>query len=144
VIIFLVLLVWWLEISPDTGLEFLDYFSGKARLSLMAEGAGYRVQAYDKTYGDERAKKNKKRSAMDLNSNAGMVMAISLILRSKLDNVVAALGVVCSTWVPVNRGTSKRCYLCPHGDESVVSVRKANKLMARRDGYVALVLKRAL
>ncbi|OLP92443.1 hypothetical protein AK812_SmicGene25754 [Symbiodinium microadriaticum] len=73
VLIFLVLLVWWLDISPDNGTQFLDYFSGKARLSLVAEGAGFKVAAYDKTYGDKRAQKRGKRSAMDLNSNAGMV-----------------------------------------------------------------------
>ncbi|CAE7214405.1 unnamed protein product, partial [Symbiodinium sp. CCMP2456] len=140
VVIFLVLLVWWLDISPDVGYDFLDYFSGKARLSLMAEGAGYRVQAYDKSYGDFRGARKGKRSCMDLNSNAGMVIAISLILRSKLDHLVAAFGVVCSTWVPVNKGTSKRCYLCPHGDESVVSVRKANKMMARSTILMYLVI----
>lgn len=73
-VIFLVLLVWWLDISPDVGYDFLDYFSGKARLSLMAEGAGYRVQAYDKSYGDFRGARKGKRSCMDLNSNAGMVL----------------------------------------------------------------------
>ncbi|CAE7198229.1 unnamed protein product, partial [Symbiodinium sp. KB8] len=131
VIIFLVLLVWWLDVSPDTGYQFLDYFSGKARLALMAEAAGYKVQAYDIAYGVQRAKKRGRRSSMDLNSNAGMVIAVSLILRSKLDHLVAAFGVVCSSFVPVNRGTSKRSYLCPRGDENVVSVRKGNKLMAR-------------
>ncbi|CAE7216775.1 unnamed protein product, partial [Symbiodinium microadriaticum] len=118
VIIFLVLLVWWLDVSPDTGYQFLDYFSGKARLALMAEAAGYKVQAYDIAYGVQRAKKRGR-------------IAVSLILRSKLDHLVAAFGVVCSSFVPVNRGTSKRSYLCPRGDENVVSVRKGNKLMAR-------------
>ncbi|CAE7217942.1 unnamed protein product, partial [Symbiodinium sp. CCMP2456] len=140
VLIFLVLLVWWLNISPDAGIQFLDFFSGKARLSLVAEGAGFKVAAYDKIYGDKRGAKRGKRSAMDLNSNAGMVLAISLILRSKLDELVAAFGVVCSTWVPVNKGTSKRCYLCPHGDENVVSVRKGNKMMARSTILMYLVI----
>ncbi|CAE7794044.1 unnamed protein product, partial [Symbiodinium necroappetens] len=140
VIIFLVLLVWWLDISPDSGIQFLDYFAGRARLALVAEGAGYKVQAYDKAYGDALGKRKNKRSSMDLNSNAGMVIAISLILRSKLDQLVAAFGVVCSSFVPVNKGTSKRCYLCPLGDESSLAVRKGNKLMARSTILMHLVV----
>ncbi|CAE7227590.1 unnamed protein product [Symbiodinium sp. CCMP2456] len=106
----------------------------------MAEGAGFRVQAFDKSYGDKRASRKGKRSCMDLNSNAGMVIAISLVLRSKLDQLVAAFGVVCSSFVPINRGTSKRSFLCPHGDESVVGVRRGNKLMARSTILMYLVI----
>ena len=58
-------------------------------------------------------------------------LAVSLVLRSKLDEVVAAFGVCCSSFIPINRGTSSRDILCPEGNEQVVSVRKANKMMSR-------------
>ena len=34
----------------------------------------------------------------------------------------------------MNRGTSKRDYLVPHGDEQMPSVRRANKMMSRTGG----------
>ena len=58
-------------------------------------------------------------------------LAVSLVLRSKLDELVAAFGVCCSSFIPINRGTSSRDILCPEGNEQVVSVRKANKMMSR-------------
>ena len=42
----------------------------------MAEAAGFRVQAFDKCYGEKRATRKGKRSSMDLNSNAGMVLLV--------------------------------------------------------------------
>ena len=60
-------------------------------------------------------------------------LAISLILASKLDELVAAFAVVCSTWTPVNQGTSKRSFLCPLGDQNVAAVRRGNKMMSRLD-----------
>ena len=73
VLILLALLVSWLDCSPDVQYEFLDYFAGKARLAQLAEARGFRAEAFDKTFGDLRAKKRGKRSSMDINSNAGMV-----------------------------------------------------------------------
>ena len=74
VLILLVLLVWWLEnFSPDSGYEFLDFFAGKARLAQLAEARGYRAEAYDKDFGELKARTTGKRSSMDINSNAGMV-----------------------------------------------------------------------
>ena len=77
VIIFLVLMVWWLE-QPDSEYEFLDYFAGKARLCLMANAAGIPAEAYDLEYGAARARRTGKRSSMDLNSNAGLMYLDSL------------------------------------------------------------------
>ena len=61
-------------------------------------------------------------------------LAVRLVLQSKLDELAASVGVVCSTWVPVNAGTSKRDILCPMGDENVVAVRKGNKMVSRTSG----------
>ena len=62
--------------SPDIGYEFIEYFSGKARLAQMAAAAGFVADAYDKTYGDSRAAARGKRSCMDINSNAGLTLPV--------------------------------------------------------------------
>ena len=61
------------------------------------------------------------------------------MLRSRLDGLVAALGVCCSSWIPINKGTSKRDCLVAHGDEQMPSVRRANKMMARIGGPNVLI-----
>ena len=40
-------------------------------------------------------------------------------------------GIVCGTWVSVNRGTSKRSVLVPGGDVSSVATRKGNIQITR-------------
>lgn len=68
--IFLVLLVWWMNISPDEGYQVIEYFAGVARISALCHWVGYKSIAYDKDFGKA---KQGKRSPMDLNSNAGLV-----------------------------------------------------------------------
>ena len=63
----------WLDISPDSGYQFLDFYAGKAHLAQLAEARGYAVEAYDRDFGLLRGRRNGKRSSMDINSNAGMV-----------------------------------------------------------------------
>ena len=58
-------------------------------------------------------------------------IAISLILRSKFDDCVAWFACRCGSFVPANKGTSKRDFLCSMGDEQIPSVRKSNKMMSR-------------
>ena len=77
--IFLVLLVSWLEMSPDVGLQIIEYFAGAARIAKVAVGAGYKTEAYDLEFGRRLAELKGKRSSMDINSNAGMVL-LSLFL----------------------------------------------------------------
>ena len=60
-------------------------------------------------------------------------LAVMLILRGELDGLVGSLACVCSSYVPVNSGTSKRDLLCAMGDDNVVSVRKSNKMTSRWD-----------
>ena len=56
-------------------------------------------------------------------------LAIHLLLCS--DSVAAFYAVVCSSWVPVNRGSTLRDILTPLGNEDYPSVRRGNKLTAR-------------
>ena len=54
-----------------------------------------------------------------------------MVLAGKPDRTLAVLGVECSTYVSINRGTSKRDELNPCGDTSVRSVRLANQATSR-------------
>ena len=136
VIILLTLLISWME---DEGavtkeIEVIEYFAGVGRIAKLARYAGYESVGFDMAYGVQKSKLTGKRNSMDLNSNAGLVLAIKLILRSRMDLLVAIFAVCCSSFVPVNRGTGARSMLVPEGDENVVSVRKSNKLLSRKLG----------
>ena len=49
---------------------------------------------------------------------------------------LAALGVECSTFVAINKGTSKRDMLNPYGDESKPSVQQANQATSRQGSHL--------
>ena len=137
VVILLTVMISWLE-DPDgvkTELQVLEFFSGSARVAQLSEFIGLRSAAFDIDYGKVgEGFKRGKRSSLDLNARAGLVMAIKLILRSKFDEVICMLATCCSSWVPINRGTAQRDICCPLGDENIPSVRRSNKLVSRKLG----------
>ena len=65
-----------------------------------------------------------------------------LILRSlqrcQFDLVTVIIGLLCSSWVVINSGTSKRDELLPHGDEDAPSVKKSNLMTARNGDYTSV------
>ena len=71
-VIFLAMMVSWLNISPDSGFQFLEFYSGAGRITQLAGHVGYESVAYDMKYGLARANAKNARSAMDINSNAGL------------------------------------------------------------------------
>lgn len=138
VLIFLVLMVSWMEDPPEVQSEYevLEFFAGVGRIAQLSEKVGMKSVAYDIDYGNPRAKQTGKRSSMDLNSSAGLVLAIKLILRSSFNRCISIFATCCGSWVPVNRGTGLRDLLVPMGNEFVVSVRKANKMVSRNLGPI--------
>ena len=58
-------------------------------------------------------------------------LAIHLLLHSEFEAAVAVLAVVCSSMVPVNRGSTDRSFMTPLGNEYFLAVRKSNKLTSR-------------
>ena len=67
---------------------------------------------------------------MDILGDMGFCNAILLALQSAPGSF-CMLAPVCSTWVFLNRGTSRRCRARPLGDTRVVSVRQANIMVSR-------------
>lgn len=77
---FLVLLVWWMDIPcPSTDYQVLEFFAGVGRIASIAKVHGYHAVPIDLTYGEKVGKKLGKRSPMDLNSNAGMVFQVCIV-----------------------------------------------------------------
>ena len=135
VIVFLVLLISWME-DPEVvnkkNIQVIEFFAGVGRIAQISEHMGYQSVAHDLEYGKGIAKRTGKRNSMDLNSNAGFVLAVKLILRGSFNELVGIFAVCCSSFVPVNRGTGGRDLLVPEGNEHIVSVRRSNKLISRR------------
>lgn len=134
VIILTVLLISWLEDPEDakTNIEVIEYFAGAGMIAQLAGRLGYVSCGYDLEYGEQRAKQTGRRNSMDLNSNAGFILAVKLILRGSFNNLVGLFAVVCSSFVPVNRGTGSRDIMVPEGNEQIPSVRRSNKLVSRK------------
>lgn len=58
-------------------------------------------------------------------------LIVILFLQSSFGKVLCFCGIVCSTWIGINLGTSKRSVLVPGGDETSVATRKGNIMCAR-------------
>ncbi|CAK9032855.1 unnamed protein product, partial [Durusdinium trenchii] len=130
VVVLLVLLTWWLELPKDgEAYQVLEFFAGVGRIASMSRYAGFRSAAVDIEYGKSTGKRA--RPPMDLNSNAGLILCIRLILNSEFEGLAAFFAIVCSSWVPVNRGSTKRTIMTPLGNEDFPAVRRSNKLTSR-------------
>ena len=56
---------------------------------------------------------------------------IAVMMEMAMGEALCLMGVCCSTYVAVNRGTSQRCDFLPQGNMFAMSVYKANKMMSR-------------
>jgi hypothetical protein len=61
-------------------------------------------------------------------------LAIMMILKCKPENFVVMLGVLCSTWVAINRGSSGRSWLCPMGNGASEAAANGNIMVSRQSG----------
>lgn len=65
-------------------------------------------------------------------------LCIHLLLSSEWEAVAAFLAIVCSSFVPVNRGSTWRSIVTPLGNEEFLGVRRGNKLVARTRVQIVL------
>lgn len=82
VVVFLVLLVWWMDIphsSINQEYQVLEFFAGVGRIASLAKLAGFHAVPIDLSYGEEIGRQMGKRSPMDLNSNSGMVFPVCIL-----------------------------------------------------------------
>ena len=135
--------------------QVIEFFAGGARTSRLAKGLRLRSVALDRDFG----------ASMDLNTPAGFLLLVSkgelsasvkfatclggvilsvsrlhcaILLQSSIRDAMLLMGICCSTYVAVNRGTSQRCPFLPLGSPSAVSVYRANKLTSRQGAGFAL------
>lgn len=66
-------------------------------------------------------------------------LALVVLLNAKLDSHVCLIGLLCSSFVAINRGTNKRYPHAPLGDESCKSVQVGNCLCSRILGLLGLI-----
>jgi len=79
VVIFLILLVWWLDVPKmeNEPFQVVEFFSGAGRIAGFSKRVGLRSAAVDIQHGDAYAASAGKRSPMDINSDAGLVPLVS-------------------------------------------------------------------
>lgn len=56
------------------------------------------------------------------------------LINSSFGDLLALSGVLCSTWVSINAGTSARDWLLPMGNTAHQSVKASNLMVARPGG----------
>ncbi|CAJ1363253.1 unnamed protein product, partial [Effrenium voratum] len=72
-----------------------------------------------------------KAKVFDLAQDAGYLLAIQAILQGKFEELLAAFGVCCSSWILTSRGSSHRSELTPMGNPEFAKVKLANLLGSR-------------
>ena len=84
--IYLTLMASWLVNLPwinDPTYDFLEFYSGAARVSRLVQASGYRARAFDVEYdcppeGKSQHSGKKTRSAFDINGESGFVLLSTL------------------------------------------------------------------
>ena len=108
-----------------TDLDMVEYFAGEQAVTHAWASAGFRACPFEM----------KLDPLADILSTKGFVLALMMALMVK-DHGFAMIATVCSSWVFVNRATSKRSVWNPLGDTHVKSVALANEMVSR----MALIL----
>lgn len=63
-------------------------------------------------------------------------LALVTILNGKMDGFLCLIGLLCSSFVAINRATNRRFPFQPLGNESIPSVRQGNELTSRSLGIM--------
>lgn len=101
-------------------LDFVEVFAGAGAISIAMAAHGQRTVSIDLLHGPH----------MDLSTPEGFVFALVVVLRLRVGGACLC-APPCSSFVWINRGTSKRTRIRPQGDITLPSVRAANQLAAR-------------
>ncbi|CAK9094311.1 unnamed protein product, partial [Durusdinium trenchii] len=131
-----------------TGIQALEIFAGASVVTRVLRSTGLRTAALDiaywPSYKVKKARKGQKAPSsnlVDLMTPAGFITAVLAVLGCDEAHIVV-VAIVCSSWVSISRGTTKRTWLSPLGDPSVESVRMGN-VLASRPGIKLLFVWRA-
>ena len=117
----LVCLVATAGLAAPRDLDHVEYFAGCMAVTRALIGSGRSCVGYEILRDAE---------GMDILGDIGFLNALALALRVRGGGGILA-APVCSTWVYMNRGTSRRSVANPHGDGRVLQVREANCMVSR-------------
>ena len=104
----------------ERDLDLVELFAGGGALAIAFTEAGLQSATFERDTNPED----------DILTTLGWLKAVKLVLRLKVGGLLWS-GTPCSSWVFVNRGTSRRCADRPMGDASVPSVSTSNQIVAR-------------
>ena len=107
--------------APVRDLDLLELFCGQGMLHKSAKLLGLASAGMDRELNPK---------LHDLLTTRGLLHAIRAVLRLRVNSLLF-LGIPCSSWVWMNRGTSKRSRTNPLGDTTVPSVAATNQLTSR-------------
>ncbi|CAE7839921.1 unnamed protein product [Symbiodinium sp. CCMP2592] len=116
----------WLNKEP---LDFIEHFSGKEVLINQVQRAGFRVASVDIIHS----------RGMDILKPSGFGTFLVSALMGKESGYLDWLGILCSSWVDVSRGSTRRTWCNPMGHTEFPSVARGN-LMASRCALLCLVI----
>lgn len=107
--------------APVRDLDLLELFCGQGMLHKSAKLLGLASAGMDRELNPK---------LHDLLTTRGLLHAILAVLRLRVNSLLF-LGIPCSSWVWLNRGTSKRSKSNPLGDTSIPSVATTSQLTSR-------------
>ncbi len=109
------------RVPLERAYDFVEFFAGTKRLAAGFRAAGYAVNTFEKD--DDEVEQN-------MLTHSGFCNAVALVLQTKAGGL-NHFGIVCSSWIFLNRGTSKRSKTAPLGDTTHRYVRSANRMVSR-------------
>ncbi|CAE7939449.1 unnamed protein product [Symbiodinium necroappetens] len=120
--------------------EWIEYFAGSSRCTSKVRLKGYTGARFDKAYHTPSSDRPHSSNFMDINTCSGFVLAIVTLLKCKPHSFAIWLGIKCSSWTSINRGTSMRSACDPWGDRGKPSVREANRMLERSSCLLLLAV----
>lgn len=107
-------------------------------MTRVLRATGLRTAALDLEYAQSYRKRRQKQgkpipsgNMFDLTTSAGFLTALMACLSCQEGAHLVVIAIVCSSFVSISRGTTKRSLLRPLGDPSIKCVRIGNLLASR-------------
>ncbi|CAE7277616.1 unnamed protein product [Symbiodinium pilosum] len=115
-------------LSQGAKLSWVEFFAGRAEATRVMRLSGRTAAKVDVLYHTAR---HGKMNYMDINSPAGMALAIALILKGDDHGFLCHFGLKCASWTSINQATSMRSACSAIGNTSIPSVQEANAMVSR-------------
>mmetsp|Transcript_40679 Transcript_40679/g.63947 ORF Transcript_40679/g.63947 Transcript_40679/m.63947 type:complete len:346 (-) Transcript_40679:30-1067(-) len=125
VLITIVLLLSWTDFYQGKDhIQVIDAFAGAARIARSARRCGRVAVALDVDYSTNSR-------VFDVNTSPGFVLSLLAVLEGRFEELWAALGVCCSSWIVTSRGSTGRSWMLPMGNWAYAKVASANCMVTR-------------